>query len=159
MKKIFSGLILALIFSPAIAAQEAQSKEPQPLEMTAIDLGHCGRYLLRQGYAVFNDQESLNQAVKAMQEYCVSAVAPEIDFQQYTLIGVGAMVGGCPAGNRLEVAVEQDEDQHVYRIKVSTYDNPCRGLTYRQQWVLVKKLPVGYKAEFVELKPDSKRRQ
>jgi len=93
-----------------------------------------------------------------MKEYCVSAVAPKIDFQQYTLIGVGTMVGGCPAGNRLDVAVEQDEARQVYRLKVTTYDNPCRGLSYRQQWVLVKKMPVGYKVEFAEVN-DSKRRK
>jgi hypothetical protein len=157
MKKIISGLILALIFSTVIVAQAGQTKEPQPLDMTPIDLGHCGMYLLRQEYAVFNDQESLNKAVKAMKEYCVSAVAPKIDFQQYTLIGAGATVGGCPAGSQMDVAVEQDEAKQVYRIKVTAYDNPCRGLSYRQQWFLVAKMPVGYKAELTGHKADSKR--
>lgn len=158
MKKIISGLILPWIFSAVVIAQESKTKAPKPIEMVPVNLGHCGMFLLRQEYAVFNDQESLDKAVKAMKEYCVSAVAPQIDFRQYTLIGVGTMVGGCPAGSQMDVTVEQDEAKQVYRLKVTTYDNPCRGLSYRQQWGLVKKLPVGYKVEFAELNASKQRK-
>lgn len=147
MKKIFAAFLFIVSCSCFIKAQDQSEKiENIPVNISA----NCSMFIVGWSYKFFHDRETLNKAVTNGNPNCAGEKIPDIDFEKYTLIGIGTNVGNCPSGQRFSVAVEKDTAKKLYLIKVTTGMNPCRGLSYIARWVLFPKLPEDYEIEFTK---------
>lgn len=70
-----------------------------------------------------------------------------IDFTKYTLLGNYA-AGGCKVAFTRTVEQDDESKRYVYTIKVREA-GACKSLEYSMNWVLVPKLPSGYRVEFL----------
>jgi len=103
---------------------------------------------------VFNDSKSLKEAMPKEIRNCEREQISDIDFEKFTLIGIGTNVG-CPGGSLVLLTIEKDSSKKVYTVKLAVVNyNPCRGLSYIARWALVPKIPSDYKIEFKEIQLD-----
>src|ERR1044072_8140091 len=137
------GLQLLLLGTKAAAQTE--------LETTKVKLLGCIKYDHEKAGYVFDDQETLEAAFYRTDEhrkFCRQE-AGRIDFAKYSVIGLDIRNAQCHEFP-LEHKVVKDDLAKLYRLQITHphYDMPCAGLTVHGLWVLVPKLPPGYRATF-----------
>lgn len=72
---------------------------------------------------------------------------PNIDFDEYTLLGFVTSGSGCSRTFRREVTKEKSKKQYVYHITVRECGE-CEPFETRHNWVLVPKLPTVWEVKF-----------
>lgn len=145
-------LFLPLLIVPVRAQSLGDSLEPRPcaapLPYTLCAMPECNMTLLVGGPAVFATEDSLRARFARHSPPCDTAEMPRIDFARYTLIGRWITLGNCPAGRFFTVSVCRDDSARTYRHIVTQAESPCRGLSSYMSWILVPRLPEGYRVAF-----------
>ncbi len=118
------------------------------LPFTLCAMPGCNMTLLVGGPVVFTSEDSLRARLVRHSPPCDTAEMPRIDFGKQTLIGRWITLGNCPAGKRFSVSVCRDDSARVYRHIVAQEESPCRGLSSYMSWILVPRLPEGYRVVF-----------
>ncbi len=138
------ALGLQLLLSTAARAQIV-------LETTKAELVGCVKYDHEKPGYVFEDQDTLEAAFYRADEYnkVCRKEAGRIDFDKYTLLGVDIRNAQCHEFP-LEHKVIKDDAAMLYRLQITHphHYSPCAGITTHGLWVLVPKLPSGYRATF-----------
>lgn len=149
MRKKFAAILFVISCFGFIEAQEEQKIES--VEMISVNISNsCSMFVVGWEGKVFEDKETFDKAIAGGKLNCASETMPKIDFQKYTLIGVGATVGNCAAGQTFVVTVKKDVTKKIYLVETMSGLGPCRGTSYMARWVLVPKLPIDYKIEFTK---------
>lgn len=146
MKKIFLMTFLIVFCFALIKAQE----QDEPFKQTPVNIhASCSMFVIGWDVKVFEDKETFNKAIAKAKLNCSSVKIPDVDFEKYTLIGVGTNVGNCKAGSKFDITISKDKEKKIYLVKTKIGYSPCRGISYTARWALVPKLPKDYKVEFI----------
>ena len=100
------------------------------------------------GY-VINDSKSFQtfrDSTVSKNIACDTASLPNIDFSQYTLIGITTK-GTCSLHNLKEVIDDKEHLKYIYKIQVISTGS-CYVLAITMNWALVPKLPSNYNVAF-----------
>ncbi len=137
-------------------ASTAAAAQQTVLETTKVALVGCVKFdperaQDEKGGYVFADQDALEAAFYRTDEYnkVCRQEAGRIDFAKYSLLGVDIRNAQCHEFP-LEHKVVKDDAAMLYRFQITHphHYSPCAGITTHGLWVLVPKLPSGYKAVF-----------
>ncbi|HVZ39282.1 MAG TPA: hypothetical protein VHI13_08405 [Candidatus Kapabacteria bacterium] len=109
---------------------------------------HCGRTLLVHGQLVVTTAAELHDRFVLYNAVCDTNAIPTFDFEKYTLIGCWVTLGNCGAGHIFNITVCRDDSAHCYRHILERRENPCRGISSYMSWLLVPRLPAGYRVVF-----------
>jgi hypothetical protein len=128
---------------PAQEARDTVAKNTE-VEYQRLDLRHTGWGCLRGKQRVVGDENALQALIDTCKDFDLKL--PEIDFSKHTLIAMGAATDLC---QKLELKIIRDDAEKRYR-HIIIADRPfrCRGVGYVPFWVLVPKLPPGYRVTF-----------
>lgn len=145
-------LLLPLLITPARAQSLPILLTPPPcaapLRYTLCAMPKCNMTLLVGGPVVFTSEDSLLARLVRHSPPCDTAEMPRVDFEKQMLIGRWITLGNCPAGKHFSVSVCRDDSARVYRHIVTQAESPCRGLSSYMSWILVPRLPEGYRVVF-----------
>lgn len=146
------------VFKPNTAEGELEAREFDMKGCIALYHPKLNRQV------VINDESALRSFIwnDRRFERCLADLK-RVDLSKYTLLGVEINSGWCRRPLGLTHRVMKDESQKRYLLRV-TYQSPgepCRALSQYDLWVLVPKLPDGYKVDFEvsASSPDDKPRQ
>ncbi|MCF8303005.1 MAG: hypothetical protein K9I94_07000 [Bacteroidales bacterium] len=78
---------------------------------------------------------------------CSDASLPNVNFNDYTLIGKWTGASGCSAEYEREVIKDNTKNIYLYKITVKSY-GLCQMLISNMNWALIPKVPPGWKVEF-----------
>jgi hypothetical protein len=123
--------------------------KPQGVAVDKLVFGEC--FTSAKPELVIRDESTFQLEVKKRASPdCASVAYPQIDFSEYSLIGVSQSIPrGCSSGIApFIIQVIRDDRQKVYRHLTINARGLCAGAPRHQSWVLVPKLPTGYKVEF-----------
>ncbi|HEV7643204.1 MAG TPA: hypothetical protein VGO50_04610 [Pyrinomonadaceae bacterium] len=142
--------LLALGLQLLFLHTEAKA-QPFVLETIKADLVGCVKYDHEKPGYVFEDLDALKAAFYPAGEYnkICRKEAGRIDFAKYSLLGVDIRNAQCHEF-LLEHKVIKDDAAMLYRFRITHphHYSPCAGITTHGLWVLVPKLPSGYRATF-----------
>lgn len=142
---------LAEFLSPVTSAAADGSKTTS-LETREIDLKGCVGVRNMSFETVIRDDETFQKAIGsgAGGDVCRKTLE-KIDFGKQTLLGIFITSDYCDRPHGLEYKTLRDDTKKLYTLQVS-YTDPqgslCRRIGYYDLWVLVPKMPDGYKAAF-----------
>jgi hypothetical protein len=146
----FFLLALGLPLLLLSAASTAATAQPV-LETVKVNLAGCVNSDHEKPGFVFDDHEALKAAFYRSDEYnkVCRKEAGRIDFAKYTLLGVDIRNAQCHEF-LLEHKVVKDDAAQLYRFQITHphHYSPCAGITTHGLWILVPKLPPGYRATF-----------
>ncbi len=74
---------------------------------------------------------------------------PQINFNQYTLLGQDAHTGGCELPE-YKIEVEKNGKEYIYRITIKRKGS-CEMAILRNKWILVPKIPTNYNVKFEKI--------
>lgn len=148
----FMGVIVA----GRSAAVTPSSEAGKTLRVRPYDIGRCMTAINpqeRDKGVVIHDEQTLKSQHWNSPE-CRTNTATQIDFARWMLVGREFVIpGGCSSGgNAFAVSVTQDDRRRTYTHTVTSGIGPCAGQSNHQIWLLVPKLPSGYRIEFQRLK-------
>jgi hypothetical protein len=78
---------------------------------------------------------------------CDTVHLPEVNFNNYSILGVVTTGGGCGAIYERKVYKDTGEKKIIYKIKVD-YKGNCFIYLQSWNWVFIPKLPKGYSVDF-----------
>ncbi len=148
--------VIALLTAQAfiVTAQDASKKTSDEKNGTVVPvIRQSGslrfRCLSKEG--VFNNQYELETQSQKSAECVNPADLLGVEFGKHTLIGYQVR-GDCFVRGRAEVF--RDDEAKTYRVRVSKRSGGCRAAGQFQGWIVIGKIPAGYKVEFSETKRD-----
>lgn len=129
---------------PQVGVKDAQEQAPT-IAVKRLDVGHCLPLPAQKRYLVVEDRERLMALLDGNRpERCADFKMPEVDFDKFTLLGLGI---GADCGDALEPHVIRDEATKEYRV---TGEYPaCAGLRTDYRWYTLPKLPQGFKVTII----------
>lgn len=102
-------------------------------------------YVIRDKLTFYEIMES----VRTNDSTCDTASIPEIDFNNYSLIGY-LTIGICSIDNEKNILLNESEKTYHYLITINYNEKPtCKILVATMNWALIPKLPKDYSVEFI----------
>ncbi len=97
---------------------------------------------------VINNLEEYNNLIEILDSpECEQFSLPKIDFSQYALLGKSVKATGCEREFIREVERADGTKKILYKIDVKERGF-CKLLAIKNNWILIPKIPSGYKLEF-----------
>lgn len=150
---LFCCSIVTLSIADKIGATTPEQASTQNLTIRKYEFARCISMPIGESEIVIQDEQT-RRSLFRMSPDCKMGYDASVDFNRWTLIGRRFTIpGGCSrGGNPFIIGVTQDNHSRVYRHTVTTGVGPCAGGANPQIWVLVPKLPTGYRVEFQQLR-------
>ncbi|MCD9189151.1 MAG: hypothetical protein LUM44_22235 [Pyrinomonadaceae bacterium] len=120
------------------------------LETKQIDLKGCIQTNVVNEFVIKTQYQYLKSLRKDAGNYwCVQNLAP-IDFEKYSLLGIGMTTDYCTVPRGLEYKLSKDAENKQYLFSVSYLqaEQLCRRLGHYDLWLLVPKLEEDYSVKF-----------
>ncbi|PLX15650.1 MAG: hypothetical protein C0599_16455 [Salinivirgaceae bacterium] len=137
-------LIYFLVLLSAFAFSCSEDDDPtQTLNYELLDWTECSfAFSFQSGDSfIINDTASFNALIDTIAyTNCVNFDYPEIDFENYTLLGLFSEGGGCEASYDRSFTRNEDIQNYEYKVTVN-YTGGCDMLIMHANWILVDKIP------------------
>lgn len=149
---LFCCFIVTLSLTDTIGATALEQDSTPAMTIRKYDFSRCISMPIGEREIVIQDEQT-RKSLFRMSPDCQMGYDASVDFNRWTLIGRRFRIpGGCSrGGNPFIIRVTQDNHSRVYRHTVITGNGPCAGNANPQTWVLVPKLPAGYRVEFQQI--------
>uniref|UniRef100_B8HKF0 Uncharacterized protein n=1 Tax=Cyanothece sp. (strain PCC 7425 / ATCC 29141) TaxID=395961 RepID=B8HKF0_CYAP4 len=148
-------IAIFLMFSIKSMAATPSGNLGEMLYIRPYVFGDClatnSHILKAQGIVIQNEAALKSQLANS--PGCRTENTSQIDFTEFTLLGTEFFIpGGCSmGGNGFTVSVRRDDRHQIYTHTVVSGTGPCAGQSDHRYWVLVPKLPSGYRVVFERL--------
>jgi len=137
-------ILFALVFLATAFSVYSQT------ETKPIDLKGCIQTYSSKQFAIKTRDEYLNALRKdASRDWCLQNLAP-IDFEKYSLLGIGMTTDYCDIPRGLEYKLSRDAEnkQYIFSISYLKAEQLCRRLGHYDLWLLVPKIEENYSVKF-----------
>lgn len=122
----------------------------EKVEIIKIDLKGCIQTNFINEFVIKTQYEYLKSLRKDASNYwCLQNLAP-IDFEKYSLLGIGMTTDYCDIPHGLEYKLSKDAENNQYLFNVSYLkaEQLCRRLGHYDLWLLVPKIEENYSVKF-----------
>ena len=136
------NVILFLILSSLLVAVGCQKDETKQLNYELLDWTECAyAFGFQNGDSfIISDSAEFNALIDTIAySNCVNYNYPEIDFDNYTLLGLFATGGGCEASYNRTFSRNDDNQTFKYTVN-ATYNGFCDMIIMHSNWILVDKI-------------------
>jgi len=147
-------IILVLGLSAFILFQSCERLNDLPkIEHLEFNAGECHADIIEGRYVISN-QETYDNLMPQFKvdtlnfPDCTNIMPPNIDFDQYTLLGYRVCGSGCETLFTKEVFLDEINTKYIYRVLVKEV-GACEPYRCDMQWILVPTLPKDYYVEFL----------
>jgi len=123
---------------------------PEKIEPAQIDLKGCIQTNFINEFVIKTQYEYLKSLRKDASNYwCLQNLAP-IDFEKYSLLGIGMTTDYCDVPRGLEYKLSKDAENKQYLFSVSYLkaEQICRRLGHYDLWLLVPKIEENFSVKF-----------
>lgn len=122
----------------------------EKIEPAQIDLKGCIQTNFIDEFVIRTQYQYLKSLRKDASNYCCLQNLAPIDFEKYSLLGIGLKTDYCgvPRGLEYKLTKEPENKQYIFSVSYLKAEQICRRIGYYDLWLLVPKLEENYSVKF-----------